>query len=43
MHDLEELYEAADFGEPEAGTQGMPDLMVRASVVPGPRAGCCAR
>jgi broad specificity phosphatase PhoE len=30
IHDLTELYEAGDFGEPAAGTQGVPDLMVRA-------------
>jgi 8-oxo-dGTP diphosphatase len=30
VHDLAELYEADDFGEPLAGTQGVPDLMVRA-------------
>ncbi len=29
VHDLAELYEAGDFGEP-AGTQQVPDLMVRA-------------
>ena len=30
VHDLAELYEAGDFGEPAAGTDGVPDLMVRA-------------
>lgn len=30
VHDLAELYEAGDFGEPAAATQGAPDLMVRA-------------
>jgi broad specificity phosphatase PhoE len=30
VHDLAELYEAGDFGEPAAGTQQVPDLMVRA-------------
>ena len=30
MHDLAELYEADDFGEPAAGTPEIPDLMVRA-------------
>lgn len=30
VHDLAELYEADDFGEPAAGTQQVPDLMVRA-------------
>src|ERR1700677_2977281 len=30
VHDLAELYEADDFGEPAAGTQSIPDLMVRA-------------
>jgi 8-oxo-dGTP diphosphatase len=30
VHDLAELYEAGDFGEPAAGTDEIPDLMVRA-------------
>lgn len=30
VQDLAELYEAGDFGEPLAGTQQVPDLMVRA-------------
>lgn len=31
VHDLAELYEAGDFGEPAAGTPGVPDVMVRAA------------
>ncbi len=30
VHDLAELYEAGDFGEPAAGTPRVPDVMVRA-------------
>ena len=30
VHDLAELYEAGDFGEPAAGTDGIPELMTRA-------------
>src|ERR1700733_13461515 len=30
VHDLGELYEAGDFAEPVAGTERVPDLMVRA-------------
>jgi hypothetical protein len=30
VHDLAELYEAGDFGEPAAGVDQIPDLMVRA-------------
>lgn len=30
VHDLAELYEAGDFGEPAAGTTGVPDFIVRA-------------
>jgi 8-oxo-dGTP diphosphatase len=30
VHDLAELHEAGDFGEPAAGKRGVPDLMVRA-------------
>jgi 8-oxo-dGTP diphosphatase len=30
VHDLAELYEAGDFGEPTAGTDQVPDLMARA-------------
>jgi 8-oxo-dGTP diphosphatase len=30
VHDLAELYEAGDFGEPAAGTDQVPELMVRA-------------
>jgi len=30
VHDLAELYEADDFGEPAAGTRQVPDLMARA-------------
>jgi 8-oxo-dGTP diphosphatase len=30
VHDLAELYEAGDFGEPAAGGDGVPELMVRA-------------
>jgi 8-oxo-dGTP diphosphatase len=30
VHDLAELCEAGDFGEPAAGTRGVPDLIVRA-------------
>jgi broad specificity phosphatase PhoE len=30
VHDLAELYEAGDFGEPAAGTDRVPELMVRA-------------